>query len=120
MGLTAAEVREFALSLPETIEGEHGARPAFRVRRNLFAVIQPGDGEVLLLVDRDERQALVAEAPDAFHEIRNNQGVVVQSWITVDLARADATLVFEVIEDGWRQHAPKRAVAALELARGST
>src|SRR5438046_3178803 len=53
------EVRSFAMSLPETVEGGHGHRPAFRVSKRLIAVIQPGGDDILLYVVPDERQALI-------------------------------------------------------------
>jgi len=110
--MRAEDVRRFAMSLPETVEGEHGHRPAFRVSKRLFAVIEPGVDEILLYVTPDDRQALIAEAPAVFEEITNRRGEPVQEWITVHLANADPTQVQELLEDGWRRIAPKRAIAA--------
>jgi len=110
--MRAEDVRRFAMSLPETVEGEHGHRPAFRVGKKLFAVIEPTQREILVHVSPDDRQALIAESPDAFEEILNRRGEPVQEWITVHLACADAAQVQELLEDGWRRFAPKRAIAA--------
>ena len=110
--MRAEDVRQLAMSLPETVEGEHGHRPAFRVSKRLFAVIEPGDDEILLYVTPDDRQALIAEAPEVFEEITNKRGEPVQEWITVHLANADPTQLQELLEDGWRRLAPKRAIAA--------
>jgi hypothetical protein len=109
--MEAAEVRRFALSLPETVEGEHGHRPAFRVSNRLFAVIEPGDLEILVLVTADERQALTTEAPKTFEAILDKRGETVQEWVTVHLAHALPQQVCELLEDGWRRFAPKRALA---------
>ena len=91
--MRADDVRRFALSLPETVEGEHGHRPAFRVSKRLFAVIQPGADDL---------------------------GAVVQEWITVHLANADPTQLEELLEDAWRRLAPKRAIASYERSSSPT
>jgi len=105
------------MSLPETTKGEHGHRPGFRVRKSLLVVIENEGDVALLCVEPDERNALLTEAPNAFKEIRNKSGKLGQSWITVDLAKADAALVYEVIEETWRRLAPKRAIEALDRLR---
>ena len=112
MPMTAADVEAFALSLPETVKGDHGHRPAFRVSKHLFAVIETDGDEALLYVDPHERETLLSEAPDALREARSGSGRLVESWIVVDLARADPDLVRELLEDAWRRFATKRAIAA--------
>jgi hypothetical protein len=116
--MTTADVRSFALSLPETVEGLHGRRAAFLVARHLFVVLQDADGEILVWVEEHEREALGAEAPEAFSSIPLKKGGFVTNWMTVRLAAADPPLVREVIEDGWRRFAPKRALAALGRPSG--
>ena len=58
-------------------------------------------------------KACLAEDPygRGFEEIVNSRGVVVQEWITVHLADVDPAQVLELLEDGWRRFAPKRAIA---------
>lgn len=117
MSVSASDIEAFVMSLPETTKGEHGHRPGFRVRKSLVVVIENEGDVALLCVEPDERNALLIEAPKAFKEIRNKNGKLVESWITVDLAKADAALVYEVIEDAWRRFAPKRAIEALDRLR---
>ena len=114
---TQADVRTFALSLPETVEGLHGGRTAFLVSRHVFAVLQDDDGEILLWVDEHEREALCTEAPEAFRSIPMKKGGSYKNWIVVRLAAADDDVLREAIEDGWRHHATKRAIANLDRQR---
>src|SRR5215469_9158994 len=61
---TAAEIRKTALALEGVIELDHFARPAFRTKKRIFAVIRP-DGLFLHLPD--ERKEFLFEAdPNTF------------------------------------------------------
>jgi hypothetical protein len=61
---TAAEIRKIALALDGVTEIDHFARPAFRTKKRIFAVIRP-DGLYLHLPD--ERKEFLFEAdPKAF------------------------------------------------------
>ena len=61
---TAADIRKIALSLDGVAEIDHFARPAFRTKKRIFAVIRP-DGLYLHLPD--ERKEFLFEAdPKAF------------------------------------------------------
>jgi hypothetical protein len=116
----ASEVKQFARALPGTTEEAHGGRPAFRVKGRVFAVFQPGEEDLVLYVAAEERQALLVEAPAVFEAITNRRGVVVEEFVTVHLAGADAAQIRELLEDGWRRFAPKRAVDAYDgAARGT-
>ena len=61
---TASNIRKFALALDGVSEIDHFARPAFRTKKRIFAVIRP-DGLFLHLPD--ERKEFLFEAdPQAF------------------------------------------------------
>ena len=61
---TPAEVRKFALSLSGVSEIDHFARPAWRTKKRIFAVMRP-DGLYLNL--DDERKEFLFEAdPEVF------------------------------------------------------
>jgi hypothetical protein len=63
--LTAQEVRELALSLPETRERELAGHPAFYVAR-VFAIVWPQQHWVHLLLTVKMQRELVARAPHIF------------------------------------------------------
>jgi hypothetical protein len=66
-GVTAAEFRRLALSLPETEEKAHMNHPDFRVRGKVFATLQYPDKNFGMVKLSPETQAMfVAEDPSAF------------------------------------------------------
>ena len=100
---TPDDVRELALSLPETAEKPSYGTPGFRVKDRLFARLHQ-DGESLVLrVDMDEREALAQAEPEKFfwtpHYDRH-------PWIQVRLAAVDREELSELLHDSWQLRAP--------------
>jgi hypothetical protein len=111
--MDAADVRRFALALPEAREEPHFERTSFRVRGRIFATMPPEEDTVNVFVAEDETRAAVAEDPVAFHELWWGKR---QSGVRVVLAAAPADRVFELLEEAWRRRAPKRVVAGYDDA----
>jgi hypothetical protein len=61
---TANDVRKFALSLPGVAEVDHFARPSFRTKKRIFAVIRP-DG-LFLHLPEERKEFLFEATPDVF------------------------------------------------------
>ena len=109
--------RRFALSLPETTEEPHFEKASFRVRGKILATVPLGGKHLNVNVEADEGHALCEQHPEAFQPIVWGKRVQME-WIQVTLAKADRTLVEELLEDAWRRKAPKRVVAAYDEEHG--
>lgn len=102
--MTLDEVRRYALSLAEATEQPHFDYTSFRVGK-IFATAPP-DGEHLhVFVDENEAKAAVAENPDVFSELWWGKRLM---GVRVRLAAADPAVVRELLEEAWRNKAPKR------------
>ncbi|HEX3247175.1 MAG TPA: MmcQ/YjbR family DNA-binding protein [Chloroflexota bacterium] len=105
------EFRSFALSLPEAVEIETWGHPTFRVREKIFATLSPEDDSASVKTTKLEQIALVGSEPEVF-------GVPAyvgrSGWVTVQLERVDPDHARELIEEAWRQTAPKRLVKAYD------
>lgn len=118
-----ADVRRFALALPEAYEDTHRGRPSFRVEKRIFSMLnrpKPGGaGEgffaplysdrpvASVTVDREDQLNLAAAFPDAF-EPAGRYGF---SWVWLDEI-APETLEM-VLRMSWAHVAPKRLAQAL-------
>ncbi len=109
--MTPEEVRGLALALPETSEAPHHERTSFRVAGKIFATLPPDGATLNVLLDEEEARAGAEENP----------GVVELLWwgkrlrgVQVQLARADAGLLAELLEDAWRRRAPRSVAAGHE------
>jgi hypothetical protein len=114
MPVTFDEVRKLALALPEVEEGTSYGTPAFKVRKKFLSRLKE-DGETLVIrIDFDERDILMAANPETFYITDHYRGYPA---MLVRLATVDPDDLRELFEGAWRLVAPKRLVAALDQDR---
>lgn len=105
--------REIALALPGVEEGTCYGTPAFRVRGKFLARLKE-DGETLVIkVDFDTRDVLLQADPETYYITDHYAGYPA---LLVRLAKVDRDALAKLLEDCWRQAAPKRLIAEYERA----
>ena len=104
-----AEVRRFALSLPETTEEPHFDFGSFRVKGKIFATVPPDDKHLHVFVDGAVLDVLPAAQPKAYEKLFWGKRV---AYLRVTLAAAKAADVEELVRSAWRRRAPKKLAAA--------
>ncbi|HET6948697.1 MAG TPA: MmcQ/YjbR family DNA-binding protein [bacterium] len=92
-----AEVRRFALSLPEVTEAPHFDKPSFRVRGRIFATVPPGGSHLHVFVDEAQRERMTAIAPQTYETLRWGKKVV---GLRVTL----------LLQAAWQLRAPKSVI----------
>ncbi len=110
-----AEVRRFALALPETTEEPHFNSSSFRVGGKIFATVPP-EGDVLhVFVDEEEREIALAMTPAFLEKLFWGKRV----WgLRVILANAEPRIVENLLVQAWKRKTPKHLVATFDaLAR---
>ena len=115
--VTADELRQVALSLPEAEERETWGHPTFRVRDKMFATLSDDGQQAGVKTTKQEQSALIATAPETFG-IPDYVGR--HGWVSVQLATADPAELRELLVEAWRQTAPKRLVATYDAAEPAT
>jgi hypothetical protein len=113
-GVKLADVRKFALSLPETTEEPHFDMASFRVRGKIFATVPAEQRHVHIFVDESETRAYAAEDPDAFEELWWGKKL---TGVRVTLRTATKPRVTELLTESWRRKAPKKLVAEFDAAK---
>jgi hypothetical protein len=118
---TPDDVRRIALGLPEAYEDTHRRKPAFRVKKRIFAMLgverptaSPGffaplsgvRPVVSLTVDREDQLNFAASCPQAF-EPAGSHGF---SYVWLDAIAPD--LMEMLIRMSWAKVAPKRLMLA--------
>ncbi len=115
---TEADVRELALSLPETIERPSYGTPGFRVRDKLFARMrEEGDVLVLWCAEVGEKELLIGSEPKKFFTTPHYDG---HASVLVRLPAVDRAELRELLMDAWRRRAPKRLVAEVDGGSAAT
>lgn len=103
MAVTLDEIRELALSLPETTEAPHHEMSSFRVRGKIFVTVPP-DGEHLhVLVDEDRARAAIGHDSGACEELWWGKKLC---GVRVHLPAAESGMVLDLVEEAWRGKAP--------------
>jgi hypothetical protein len=111
-GVTAAELRKIALSLPGVVEGSSYGKPSFLLGKKFFTRLRSEDHSIVLIVaSMDERDMLLESDPALFHiteHYRNYPSVLVR------MDRLDAATLRGMLERRWRAIAPKTLVKERE------
>lgn len=112
---TSDDVREIALSLPETTEKIAWSMPTFRVAGKMFATLPEDETSMAVRCPREERQELVLAEPEKFW-IADHEASF--AWVRVRLAALeDMGELRDILVDSWQQAAPPRL---LEVQAGKT
>jgi hypothetical protein len=109
--LTFEDVRRIALALPGVEEGTSYGTPAFRVGGKLLARLHDSREALVVKVGFDEREMLMAAAPDIFFITDHYRGY---PMMLVRIARVEAATIRRLLENTWREIAPKKLVKSLD------
>jgi hypothetical protein len=104
-----AEARHFALALPEVTEADHHGIASYRVRGKIIATV-PDDRHIRIMIDEDSIRAVVREHRDACAEMFWGKRL---SCVVVDLDKADAELVRDLLTGSWARKAPRALLEQL-------
>jgi len=103
-------VRAFASALPGAEESTTYGRPAFKVKKRLFAWVSPddaADGALAVRVDPGELALFIETSPDRYFQTPHYHGHPI---LLVRMAAISREELEERIEDSWLLRAPKRLV----------
>lgn len=103
-----AQVRTFALSLPETTEEPHFHYTSFRVRGRIFATAPPEGAILHVFVGEEGREAALVLHPGFIEKLFWGKKV---AGLRVSLAAAQASVVKALLRDAWALKAPKALAA---------
>jgi hypothetical protein len=112
--LSAADLVEVARDLPEVVLKERDTWTSITFKGKGFAWVDHPDDRAMIKAHHDERDALLATAPDVYEA---GWSTTSTAWVIVHLALADPEEVVELLEEGWRMTATKKAIAELDGGR---
>jgi hypothetical protein len=98
-----------ALALPGVVEGTAYRTPAFRVGGRFFFRLREDGATLAVRIDFDTREALLQARPEAFFITEHYRGYPA---MCVRLAAVRRPELKAVLEQAWRQIAPKKLVAS--------
>jgi hypothetical protein len=102
--ITSSQASALALALPESVQADHHGRPSFRVKAKIFATL-PDATHMNVMLDEPGIRTAVQSHPHACAERWWGKRLAA---VQVDLERADASLLSELLADAWEGKAPAR------------
>jgi len=102
--MTLAEVRRFALGMPEAVEAPHFHFSSFRVRGKIFATVPPEHTHVHIFVGDEHREPALAMHPEFLEKLLWGGKVV---GLRVSIAQARPDVVEDLLRAAWATKAPK-------------
>jgi hypothetical protein len=118
---TPHDLRRIALTLPEAYEDLHRRRPAFRVRKRIFAMLGvngngalfpelAADDIAVAKLDREDQLNMAAAWPGA---VQPTETYGHHGWTYIRLPRIDEAALTTVLRLAWTHVAPKALVSRL-------
>src|SRR4051812_13101263 len=107
--MTFEEIRQIALALPGAEESTSYGTPAFKVAGKMLARKHQDGVSLVVRISFDEREMLMEAEPETFYitdHYRNYPALLVR------IATVNPGTLKRILEQTWRQVAPKRLVAA--------
>lgn len=99
-----AQVRRFAMSLPEVTEEPHFNYSSFRVRGKIFATIPPEGEHLHVFVSEQEWEIALVLEPAFLEKLHWGVRVV---GLRITLANAKPGVVTKLLAEAWSRKAPK-------------
>lgn len=99
-----AEVRKFAMALPEVTQAPHHHYGSFRVRGRIFVTFPPGDEHLHVFVGEEARERALELHPEFVEKLFWGGKVV---GVRVGLGKALPRVVKELVRSAWANKAPK-------------
>ena len=108
--ITAADVRNVAMSLPRTSEHLIRDHLKFRVGKIVYASIAPDESALGFGFPKEERAALIDSQPGKFLWPKLSDQRF--HWIVARMDALDPEEMRELVTDAWRMVVPKKVAAA--------
>jgi len=100
-----ADLRKFALSLPEVRQEPHFQYTSFRIEGKIFATVSEDEQYAHIFVEESLRAIKIATNPEAYEKLWWGKKV---TGLRVRISVAKARDVEELLLAAWKRKAPKR------------
>ena len=112
--MTFETVRKIALSLDNVEEGTSYGTPAFKVRGKLFVRLHQDSESLVVRMERDEREELMAADPETYYITDHYLNY---PWILVRMSRVRPDALRDLLRGAWRCAAADKERASRQTRR---
>ncbi|PJZ70594.1 hypothetical protein CH373_06510 [Leptospira perolatii] len=98
--------RKMALSYPEVVEQDHWGNPSFRIKKKIFATLQPEEKTAVLKLNEFDRPIFWAIDSKMIFPVEGAWGK--QGWTKVDLTKVKKEILIQAMNAAYCTVAPKK------------
>lgn len=113
MAVTFETIRQIALSLDKVEESTSYGTPAFKVRGALFARLREDIDSLVVRMDFDQREELMAADPETYFIIDHYLNY---KWVLVRLSRVHPDAMRDLLRMAWKSAAVSKRPASRRRA----
>ncbi|MBK0381733.1 MmcQ/YjbR family DNA-binding protein [Pedobacter sp. SD-b] len=106
--VTFDELREIALSFPETTEEPHFDKISFRVKNKIFVTYNPPKEQANIKLSLIDQDVFAAADKKIIYPVNNKWGK--QGWTIVELNMVNPNLFFDALKTAYCEVAPKKLI----------
>ena len=100
--MTLAQIRRYALALPDAVEQPHFDRTSFRVNGRMFVTAKPTEPYIHVFVGEEVREPALALHPECIAKLPWGSKVV---GLRIHLPKAPASVVKDLVRAAWQARA---------------
>ena len=110
---TTEEIRRWATALPEVDESSHFRFhvPVFKVRGRTFLGMGKDESTAVFCVSERAADEAAGDAPATYEAVRRRDATKSFLGLQVQLTNVAPARVHGLVEEAWREQAPKRLIA---------
>ncbi len=97
--------RNLCLALPEVNEYDHFGKPAYRVKKKIFATLSLDEKRAVLKLSKTEQPIFCEEYHPAVFPVKNKWGEF--GWTYVDLNNVNQEVFKKLLKAAWANVAPQ-------------
>ena len=97
--------RNLCLALPQTEEYDHFSKPAYRVKKKIFATLSLDERRAVLKLSKTEQLLFCEEHHQCVFPVKGKWGTF--GWTYVDLNKVGKDVLKNLLEAAWKNVAPK-------------
>ena len=105
-------LNEYAMSLPEASEEPHFEKNSFRVKKKIFATVNPEEAFFVVKLTALQQSVFCKWDESACHPVPNKWGL--QGWTRVYFEKVDSDFLKDIVKTSYSNVAPKKLVELIE------
>jgi len=105
--------RNMCLSFPEVDEYDHFEKPAYRVKKKIFATLWLEEKRIVVKLSKEVQPIFCDEYGPAVFPVKGSWGKF--GWTDVDLNKVSEIVLKKLLKAAWMSVAPKALIKKLDI-----